>query len=142
MDDTGTTAEATHPPGIIVEIVGIEKGNRGRLCEDHDVCGEVVEEDGKEETSITCYWVTDGIDSYRAGFLKRHMVKHAWRFGGALVQVTKIRYSLHSVISSHELSAQVKRTGKTARWCHVLVDPRRSPSPLASSERRRQIIII
>jgi hypothetical protein len=30
MDDTGTMAEATHPPGIIVEIVGIEKGNRGR----------------------------------------------------------------------------------------------------------------
>ena len=30
MDDTGTTAEATHPPGIIVEIVGIEKGDRGR----------------------------------------------------------------------------------------------------------------
>jgi hypothetical protein len=31
MDDTGTTAEATHPPGILVEIVGIEKGDRGRL---------------------------------------------------------------------------------------------------------------
>ena len=62
------------------------------------MCGEVVEEDtllrlrreqilvdGKEETSIACYWVTDGI-----GFLKRHMVKHAWRFDGALVQVTKV----------------------------------------------------
>ena len=45
MDDTGTTAEATHPPGILVEIVGIEKGDRGRLCEEHNVCGEVVEED-------------------------------------------------------------------------------------------------
>ena len=103
MDDTGTTAEATHPPGIIVEIVGIEKGDRGRSCEEHDVCGEVVEEDtllrlrreqilvdGKEETSIACYWVTDGIDRCRVGFLKRHMVKHAWRFDGALVQVTKV----------------------------------------------------
>ena len=45
MDDTGTTSEATHPPGILVEIVGIEKGDRGRSCEEHDVCGEVVEED-------------------------------------------------------------------------------------------------
>ncbi len=45
MDDTGTTAEAAHPPGIMVEIVGIEKGDRGRSCEEHDVCGEVVEED-------------------------------------------------------------------------------------------------
>ena len=46
--------------------------------------------DGKEETSIACYWVTDGIDRCRVGFLKRHMVKHAWRFDGALVQVTKV----------------------------------------------------
>jgi len=91
MDDTGTTAEATHPPGITIEIVGIEKGDRGRSCEEHDVCVEVVEEDtllclrreqilvdGKEETSIACYWVTNGIDCCRVGFLKRHMVKHAW----------------------------------------------------------------
>ena len=68
MDDTGTMAEAAHPTGIIVEIVGIEKGDWGRLCEEHNVCGEVVEEDtllhlrreqilvdGKEETSIACY---------------------------------------------------------------------------------------
>ena len=65
MDDTSTMAEATHPPGIIVEMVGIEKGNRGRSREEHDVWGEVVEEDillhlrreqilvdRKEETSI------------------------------------------------------------------------------------------
>ena len=45
MGDTGTMAEATHPPGIVVKIVGIEKGDRGRSCEEHDVCGEVVEED-------------------------------------------------------------------------------------------------
>ena len=103
MDDTGKMAEATHPPGIVVEIVGIDKGDRGRSCEEHDVCGEVVEEDtllrlrreqilvdGKEETAIACYWVTDGVDRCRVGFLKRHMVKHAWRFDGALVQVTKV----------------------------------------------------
>ena len=103
MDDTGTMAEATHPPGIAVKIVGIEIGNHGRLCEEHDVCGEVVEEDtllrlrreqilvdGKEETVIACYWVTDGADRCRVGFLKRHIVNHAWRFDGALVQVTKV----------------------------------------------------
>jgi len=86
-----------------LEILGIEKGDRGRSCEEHDVCGEVVEEDtllrlrmeqilvdGKEETSIACYWVTNGIDRCRVGFLKRHMVKHAWRFDGAIMQVTKV----------------------------------------------------
>ncbi len=81
MDDTGTMAKATHPSGIVVEIVGIEKGNRGHLCEKQDVCGEVVEEDtllcfrreqilvdGKEETVIACYWATDGVDRCRVGF--------------------------------------------------------------------------
>ena len=81
MDDTGTMAEATHPLGIVVKIVGIEKSNRGHSCEEHDVCGEVVEEDtllrlrreqilvdGKEETVIACYWVTNGFDHCRVGF--------------------------------------------------------------------------
>jgi hypothetical protein len=82
--------EPTHPPGITVEVVGIERGDRGCSCEEHDVCGTVVMEDtllrlrkaqifvdGKEETAIACYWVTDGIDCCRVGFLKCHMVKHA-----------------------------------------------------------------
>ena len=30
--------EATHPSGIVVKIVGIAKGDHGRLCEEHDVC--------------------------------------------------------------------------------------------------------
>ncbi len=95
--------EATHPLGIVVKIVGIEKGDRGCSCKEHDVCGTVVEEDtllclrkeqilvdGQEETAIACYWVTDEIDHCRIGFLKRHVVKHALHFNGALVQVTKV----------------------------------------------------
>ncbi len=79
--------EATHPSGITVKIVGIEKGDRGRSCKEHDVCWMVVKEDTllclrkeqilvdeQEETAIACYWVTDGIDRCRIGILKRHMV--------------------------------------------------------------------
>jgi hypothetical protein len=33
-----------HPEGVTVDIVGIEAGNRGRSCEEHDVCGLVLEE--------------------------------------------------------------------------------------------------
>ncbi len=93
-----------HPPGIVVEIVGTEAGDRGRMCEEHTVnCGEVLEEDvvvhlrkvqvvvdGKEETAIAAVWVTDGIDRCRVGFLKRHMVQNAAHFDGALVQVTRV----------------------------------------------------
>ena len=38
-------AMATHPPGIVVEIVGMLTSNRGRSCEEHAVCGSVLEED-------------------------------------------------------------------------------------------------
>ncbi len=93
-----------HPPGIVVEIVGTDAGNRGRTCEEHPVyCGVVLEEDvvvclqkvqvvidGREETAIAAVWVTDGIDHRRVGFLKRHMVRHAARYNGALAQVTRV----------------------------------------------------
>ena len=38
-------AMATHPPGIVVAIVGTLMGDRGRSCEEHTVCGSVLEED-------------------------------------------------------------------------------------------------
>ena len=92
-----------HPPGSVVEIVGTEMGCQGRSCEEHAVCGSVLEEDmvvrlrkvqvvveGQEETAIACYWVSDGIDRCRVGFLMRHMVAHARRYDGALAQVTKV----------------------------------------------------
>ncbi len=93
-----------HPPGIFVEIVGTDAGDRGCTCEEHPVnCGIVLEEDvvvclrkvqvvidGREETAIAAIWVTDGIDHCRVGFLKRHMVSHAVRYDGALAQVTRV----------------------------------------------------
>ena len=96
-------AEATNPSGIVVKVVGIKMVDSGHSCKEHSVCGEVVEEDtllhlrrvqievdGHKETTIACIWVTDGIDHCRIGFLKRHMLKHAWRFAGALAQVMKV----------------------------------------------------
>ena len=66
------------------------------------MCGEVVEKDTllhlqrvqiavdrHEETAIVCIWVTNGIDHCCIGFLKCHMLKHAWHFGSALTHVTK-----------------------------------------------------
>ena len=53
-----------------------------RLCKLHLMVA------GKEETVITAIWVTDGVDRCRVGFVPCHMVKHAARYDGALVQVT------------------------------------------------------
>jgi hypothetical protein len=46
--------------------------------------------DGREETAIAAFWVTERIDRCRVGFLKRHMVQHAVHFDEALAQVTRV----------------------------------------------------
>ncbi len=93
-----------HPPGIIVEIVGTEAGDRGRMCKEHTVnCSKVLEEDvvvrlwkvqvevdGREEMAIAAVWVSDRIDRCCVGFLKHRMVHHAARFDKALAQATRV----------------------------------------------------
>lgn len=43
-----------------------------------------------EETAVAAYWVTDGIDRCRVGFLPRHCVRQATTFNGHLVQVVAL----------------------------------------------------
>ncbi len=123
-------AEKAHPPGIVVEIVGTLMGDRGRSCEEHAVCGSVLEEDmvvrlrkvqilvdGFEETAIACYWVTDGIDRCRVGFLMRHMVAHAARYDGALAQVTRVFSG-----EEEECSREERRMFHAKRgYCHATI---------------------
>ena len=98
-----------YPDGLTVDVVGINASDRGRNCEDHPFCGEIVALDivvrfrcemihvaggtdggpGREEPAIVVYWVTDGIDACRIGFLPRHMNHHAARYDGVLGQVTE-----------------------------------------------------
>jgi hypothetical protein len=94
---------ATHPEGIVVDIVGIEESNRGRSCERHAVCGDhlnldyilrlrkvqIVNDEGREETAVAAFWVSDGIDSCRVGYLPRHFIKNADKFDGKLAQITE-----------------------------------------------------
>ena len=101
-------AGPTHPKGIVIEIVGITACDQGRSCEEHPYCGEVIDDNvvvclcrvqvimpskdggpGKEVTSMVVYWVTNGIDCCRIGFLPAHMVKYATRYDGVLAQVTE-----------------------------------------------------
>ena len=115
-----------HPTGITVEIVGIEASNNGRSCDQHDVvCGSVLDNDvvvrlrkvqilnnqGREETAIAAYLVSDGIDQCRVGFLQRHLVAHAKSFDGVLAQVTQV-YSVTSESPS-------KRKNVSITWVPV-----------------------
>jgi hypothetical protein len=98
-----------HPTGLTVEIVGIKASNNGRSCDQHDMCGSVLDDDvivrlrkvqilksnGHEETAIAAYLVSDGINQCRVGFLQRHFVAHVKSFDGVLAQVTEV-YSITS----------------------------------------------
>ncbi len=74
-----------HPTGVVVEIIGTEVGDQGCSCEEHSNCGEVmakdgvvrlwkvqIQADGQEEAAIATYWVMDGVDCCRVGFLQCH----------------------------------------------------------------------
>ena len=105
-----------HPTGVVVEIVGTERSDQGRSCEEHLFnCGEVLAEDvvvrlrkvqiledGKEETAIAAVWINDGVDRCRVGFLPRHMVKHAIHYDGAVAQITCVFSSDASVCDTAE----------------------------------------
>ena len=64
--------------GRVVDVVGIAIGDRGRSCEEHDICGRILHPDvlvrfvkeeimveGKIEVAISVYWVTDSVERCR-----------------------------------------------------------------------------
>ena len=88
--------------GDTINIVGIEASSNGRCCEEHPICGVVLQHNslvqirlvqiticGKEESALAVFWVTDGVDRCRVGFLPRYMKKNAHLYDGKLAQVTE-----------------------------------------------------
>ena len=86
-----------HPLGEIVEIVGINSNTNGHSCEEHHTCGCVLEEDtlirlrkrqvyinGREQSAVGVYWVSDGMDQCLVGYLHRHQMKHLNKLESAL----------------------------------------------------------
>jgi hypothetical protein len=109
------TTMATHPEGIVVDIVGIEESSHGRSCSLHDVCGnrlsmdsvvrlrkvQIINDYGREETAVAAYWVTDGVDLCRVGFLPRQYIKQADKYDGKLAQITEFLSESESPYCRH-----------------------------------------
>ena len=92
----------------MLDIVGTARTDRGRNCEEHNCCGEVLGNDVvvrlrreqilvpdemarahtpgamKEETAYTVNWVTDGQDRCRVGFLPHSYVAQGTLYNGVL----------------------------------------------------------
>jgi hypothetical protein len=101
-----------HPSGIIVNIVGTNRGYHGRRCKEHDVCGlAVLAEDVlncihkeqilvpdniagkgkmKEQMVLTINWVSDGIDHCHVSFLPRAYIAQRRLWDGVLCLVVSI----------------------------------------------------
>ena len=103
------TVPAVHPVGMVLEIVGMARGDCGQNCDEHTCCDEVLEEDEvvhlrreqivvpnklgkgeKEETADTVNWVTDGHDRCLVGLLPRAYVAQGGMFDGVLCQVISV----------------------------------------------------
>jgi hypothetical protein len=65
----------------------------GKCCTSHAhylycvVTDRLLSDRNTDETAIAAYWVTDGVNRCRVGFLPRHYVRQAMQFDGRLVQV-------------------------------------------------------
>ena len=94
---------AQHPWGCMIEIFGIESPTNGCSCEEHVICGSVLQDDvvvrlrkvqlvieEKEETAIVAFWVSDGVDRCRVGYLPKFHVKHWKLLEGALAQIIEV----------------------------------------------------
>ena len=97
-----------HPRGDTVEIVGVNSPTNRQSCEEHHICGEVVIEDvvlrlrkvqvqmnQQEQSTIAAFWVSNGIDRCRVGYLPKAYVKNWKQYDGALVLVIEV-YSADS----------------------------------------------
>ena len=103
-----------HPKGQSVDILGINRADRGRHCEEHDICGHSLEENslvrirrevfatkdkGKivEQAALSVYSVDMGVDRCRVGFLPHAYVQTGTLFDGVLCQAS-IFFLMHCII--------------------------------------------
>ena len=102
---------ACHPSGVVVDVVGINESNHGRMCEEHECCGSAIAavdvvvrfrsiqvardkvDDANPEaetTAIGVFHVTEGVDGCLIGFLRRHLLKYQDEYDGRLAQITEV----------------------------------------------------
>ena len=114
--------------GRVVDVVGIGIGDRGRSCEEHDICGCVLVPDvlvrfireeimveGRIEVVIAVYWMTDSIERCRVGFLPRFLVPSAHSLDGVLAQVMEV------FDESHSSAIIRKKVHRNHGFCHETI---------------------
>ena len=96
---------ASHPKCLVLDILGVNRADRGRSCEAHAKCGLSLEENSLvrirrevsafnkngeivEQAALAVYSVDMGIDRCRVGFLPRAFVQTGSLYDGVLCQAS------------------------------------------------------
>ena len=142
---------AQHPWGRTIEIFGIESLTNGCSCEEHVICGSVLQEDvvvrlrkvqvvieEKEETAIAAFWVSDGVDRCRVGYLPKFHVKHWKLLEGAHAQIIEVYHE-----DSDSPTKRQKHHRNSGCAVAALISPPITsailPSPMKSLSKKRKI---
>ena len=141
---------AQHPWGHTIEIFGIKSLTNRHSCEEHVICGSVLQEDvvvqlrkvqvlieEKEETAIAAFWVSDGVDRCRVGYLPKFHIKHWKLLEGALAQIIEEYHQ-----ESNSPTKRQKCCSNSGCAVAALISPPITsaipPSPTKSKKRRIQ----
>jgi hypothetical protein len=118
--------------------------DHGRSCKEHTVCGtEVLQIDsavrfraeqivvnGKEETALAVFSVTDGVDRCKVGFLSRHLVKHKDHYDGMTAQIVKFL----ETSTCPSARAKSHRNKGVARAVHLEAPAPKKATPATANE--------
>ena len=138
---------AFHPTGIVVDIVGTGASNNGRSCADHSVCGSILEIDmvvrfrsviieksGKQEPALAVYYVSDGVDLCRVGFLPRHYLKNYKAYDGVLAQITDV-FTIDDLSDSYKRN-RVHRNCGLCRAAIIQILPQDQVNTMENDKRK------
>lgn len=75
---------------------------------------QIINDQGREETAVAAYWVTDGVDLCRVGFLPRQYIKDADKYDGKLAQITEF-------LSESESSYCRRLSHRNRGMCHAAI---------------------
>ena len=80
---------------------------------------QIIGDTGNDESAlIAVYWISDGIDCCRVGFLPRHLLKQLQVFDGPIAQVI-------DVYKESESPTKRRKNTRNCGWCEpVLIDNR------------------
>jgi hypothetical protein len=62
---------------------------------------QIINDQGHEEMAVAAYWVTDGVNLCRVGFLPQQYIKQADKYDGKLAQITEFLLKSESPYCRH-----------------------------------------